>query len=120
MKVMGVFCISCSSILVCAGKEGEGEPAPQVITLQMALREINGILNGERNEEEGGESAPEAIADPLRLVLWGTDDVKWVLNMGVVGILCFAEVFVRQLIRNERFGIPPEGRVLIEETWDHC
>jgi hypothetical protein len=27
---------------------------------------------------------------------------------------------VRQLIRNERFGIPPEGRVLIEETWDHC
>lgn len=93
LGIVGVFCISCSSL-----------PA-----------HVEG--NGEENE---GEGAPEAIADPLQLVLWGVDDVKWLLGHGGHGTLCFAEVFVRELIRNERFGIPPAGRVLIEDTWDCC
>jgi hypothetical protein len=94
LRIVGVFCISCSSLL--AHVEG----------------------NGEEGEEE--EGAPEAIANPLQLVLWGVDDVKWGLNMGVIGTLCFAEGFVKELIRNERFGIPPAGRVLLEDTWDRC
>ncbi|MDR0444785.1 MAG: hypothetical protein LBG98_00635 [Puniceicoccales bacterium] len=116
MRIVGVFCTSCSSLLARI-EEGERQSVPEATDIQPVFRENNNALNDERM---GEEIAPEAIADPLRLISRGIDNVRCLLDWSKDGYLYFMERSIAGLMRNERFDLPLARRFFLEDTWDHC
>jgi hypothetical protein len=90
VKTVGVFCISCSSLLAHV------------------------------EEGDVGEGAPEAVAVPMRLVSDGIDDMESLLDLGVAGALDFTRRWAGDILIWERLDLPPEERQGIENIWDHC